>query len=382
MVYDCGALGHECRRALLREIEGFAAQISDGEQLDLLVLSHLDSDHCNGVEELLARCGADTVMLPYLTDEERVLEMASTASKGSLTGSAIEMLTDPTRWLRDRGVRRVIQVDPAEGGDIAPLTPPDPTPPPEQLTKVENAQFDLQPSFGWLPPEANEHRLKAGELLRLSYLGSDAWWIFAPFAYRPSDALLTEFRHGVLEMLRNARPPQPPSIVASSLRTLLTDVRTRRELAHLYNLFGHDRNVTSLALYSGPALGGGLTRVYWNSRGSLGWLGEDRLAWLGTGDWQLKTRKKCRLFIQYYSRLADHVGVFALPHHGSRHNAPPPDFWNWLRPHQVIIAAGSRGDHPHPEVTAGLRPTFGNDVFTVTERPESRWRDSMRLEWG
>jgi competence protein ComEC len=70
---------------------------SRGEsQLDLLVLTHFDSDHMNGVETLFYRMDVDTVLLPDVETEygqrERVLELAQAE------GAKVIFVTETTRF--------------------------------------------------------------------------------------------------------------------------------------------------------------------------------------------------------------------------------------------------------------------------------------------
>jgi len=100
-IYDCGA---HPKAQLLGEIDRIAAAI-ESKRLDLLTLSHLDSDHVNGVSELLAQLDVDTVVLPYLEPWERLVLAAEACSRGELTNSYLEMIRFPARWLAERGAR-------------------------------------------------------------------------------------------------------------------------------------------------------------------------------------------------------------------------------------------------------------------------------------
>lgn len=60
-VYDCGS---NQRETLTREI----GKIASGGEIDVLFLSHLDSDHVGGVDQLLAQVNVREVVLPYLND--------------------------------------------------------------------------------------------------------------------------------------------------------------------------------------------------------------------------------------------------------------------------------------------------------------------------
>src|SRR5262245_2859935 len=74
LVYDCGS--ETAGDALEREVDLYH-QIIDQSQLDMLVLSHLDADHVNGLTLLLDNgLSARNVFLPYLNPIQRVIAVA------------------------------------------------------------------------------------------------------------------------------------------------------------------------------------------------------------------------------------------------------------------------------------------------------------------
>jgi glyoxylase-like metal-dependent hydrolase (beta-lactamase superfamily II) len=81
-VYDCGSMQ---KQALERETDAYSEEIGVGRSIDLLALSHLDDDHVNGVERLLASHDASTVLLPYLHPWDRLLLVAEACARGHLT---------------------------------------------------------------------------------------------------------------------------------------------------------------------------------------------------------------------------------------------------------------------------------------------------------
>lgn len=79
MMIDCGGLGTLNNAG---ETAG-AYLLSRGRgQVDVLLLTHLDSDHCNGVETLLALCPVNRLLLPANAfDENGMLELISAAAE-------------------------------------------------------------------------------------------------------------------------------------------------------------------------------------------------------------------------------------------------------------------------------------------------------------
>ena len=70
LVYDCGSLPKN--GFIDREIANYDREYC-GEKIDLLVISHFDSDHINGIPDLLLKHGVKVIVMPYLNAKERIL---------------------------------------------------------------------------------------------------------------------------------------------------------------------------------------------------------------------------------------------------------------------------------------------------------------------
>lgn len=110
-VYDCGSNQTE---ALNREIALVAAR---GE-VDCLFLSHLDSDHVNGIDRLLMATRVKEVVLPYLNELDRLITAAHDDTTGALTGGFLAFLSDIEGWFGTRGVERVTYIMPRDDDDV------------------------------------------------------------------------------------------------------------------------------------------------------------------------------------------------------------------------------------------------------------------------
>jgi len=99
-IYDCGS---NQRDALLREIK----TVAESGEIDLLFLSHLDSDHICGVDQLLAQVEVREVVLPYLNERTLLATIARDASRSSLNGTMVEAASDLAGWFGSRGVETI-----------------------------------------------------------------------------------------------------------------------------------------------------------------------------------------------------------------------------------------------------------------------------------
>ena len=110
LVYDCGSVS-SCGR-LSDEIDNFGDELGNSK-LDLLVISHLDADHVNGVDRLLhISGGVRVVFLPYLSPLERVIYLMRYPNQSE---SYYQLVIDPVSTLQNSGAERIFLV--GEGAD-------------------------------------------------------------------------------------------------------------------------------------------------------------------------------------------------------------------------------------------------------------------------
>ena len=107
-VYDCGTLsGHEF---VTNAVARFDGSIYGKNKLDLLVLSHMDADHVNGVSDLLDGCNIrriNILVMPYMILMDRVMLLAYYAKRKDDDDSAryYEFLINPVGFFADRDIR-------------------------------------------------------------------------------------------------------------------------------------------------------------------------------------------------------------------------------------------------------------------------------------
>lgn len=76
-VFDCGCYNRPlviaCQKRIIQQIH---LAFNKGDKIDVLFISHLHTDHINGVEELLRYCSVEKIVLPHFDEEEKILLMA------------------------------------------------------------------------------------------------------------------------------------------------------------------------------------------------------------------------------------------------------------------------------------------------------------------
>jgi hypothetical protein len=144
---------------------------------------------------------------------------------------------------------------------------------------------------------------------------------------------------------------------AKDLEDTLKDKGGATKLRKAYEAVGHDLNVTSLCLYSGPAQG--RSGVAWPEPSHWPWGGGLKLGWLSAGDSTLRKASVADELLRHFRALLPQVGTFVLPHHGSENNfdaarldaispavtvVPADAYKKWRHPgSSVVQAVASRG---------------------------------------
>lgn len=376
-VYDCGS---DHSPPLNREITRFR-----GVHVNLLFLSHLDDDHVSGVDRLLhSAAKVSEVVLPYLDDTDRVLHLAASASSGGLTGTYIDLMSDPAEWFGSRGVDRITYIG-ANGDDDLPLDGPDPVDPDTPILDGKEPPLEIKgPPIGKIESEwtrsahvadpkkqrvrrADVAIAESGAVSRISLGGWVLDWVLSPFAYKPSAAKMVKFQK---ELDTHFGPGLSAKEYANQART----ARGRYLLRKCYNRVWKTHNLHAMALYAGP------TRSPQSIVSNTSWYGRfvSRVVqpgWLSFGDFDLSVARRRRKLIQYYWRYSAMVGHISLPHHGSDHSFHS-DILSALPNLSAAIAAVGPNSYGHPgmRVQAEVGAHKGATFVRVDENPGTRYK--------
>lgn len=358
--YDCGS---NQSMPLNREISRAATKGS----FRLLFLSHLDSDHINGIDRLLATTTVIEVVLPYLEEADFAVAIASDIDTGRLTGLFLDFAAGPAAWLVGRGVRRITFVRPSDD-DQAPSGGPEPISP--DGTGDGDGPIEVKWSRVAETQQMADHTIQfvdtsAVVLTKTSSQFLD--WVLAPYAVRPSKARAEKF-------LRSLRR----TFGKRSLKAIVSEVRSaegRTKLRACYDDLWQDHNLVSMSLYSGPVsseLGRWDVQAF-QSRFERNWW-NFAPGWLSTGDMNLASVRRRNSVINHYRRFAAAVGVLVLPHHGSIHSFHPDILDGFPQLHVAIASAGdNQYGHPHRGVREAVEGHNGTYFAHVNEAPVSAY---------
>lgn len=389
VAFDCGSNN---RDALYEAIESIEPQA-----IDVLLISHLDSDHVNGIDFLLAKRTVETVVLPCLDELYTVVVVCRALAGAGVTGDFKSFVEDPVKWFAARGVKRVVFISRDEDTGEGPPAPSPNDAGPANGYFVESSQSGL-PRIGYSivsrhGAEQTVEQVRMGKLvvdvitaapvvdlrLALHVAASDRnlQWMLMPYVHPFDRGLIQVFLRAVKQKISKSRGLSSKGFRQRLLESL-GKRETRKELKACYGILASDHNEVSLSLYSGPIPGNTTRWSSYHDVWELDWRVEpDAIearspAWLCTGDANLKLGCTKAPWMARHATLFEMVSVFILPHHGSAESLST-DLLDRLGPvAYVACAAKGSKSHPHRDVRAALRQR-GFGLIQVSEKAKSRF---------
>lgn len=370
-VYDCGSNQLD---SLRRE----TIRVAQNKHLDILFLSHLDSDHVNGIEQLLKLAeGVGEVVLPYLSPTDITLAICRDIEAGALAETFLDFASDPAGWLISRGVLTVTFLGSQEDSDTSSTDgPDDPRARPDAAPGKIGYRWSRDPSKRKAKGAEKVQRMDVGATIYASAETPVSNWVLAPYAHKPS---IQRARQFVQELRAAFGGHQTVGQIALQART----AAGRAILRRCYGALWADHNIVSMSLYAGPEWAPTAHAEvqyfahpfhpmrWWNSLEACGWL--------STGDASLGVQRRRTAFLKYYRRYLEYVGVLVVPHHGaatSFHNELISELPNISF---GLAAVGKNGyGHPHKMVRDAFNMN-GVDFFNVNEDPSTNFQ--MASKW-
>lgn len=352
-VYDCGS---ENRNLVNTSVRRYKQDVKD-DKIDLLVISHLHSDHVNGLEELFKNFKIKDVILPYLTPIERLL---IALRKTNMPQWYYEFLSDPVSYLMEKGVNRVIIIGSEESNGRPPfpedIPPYNPEAEPLNIDKLSDDE-ELKEEIGkhdknWIKYINKKLLIKNHN----GYILAQNLWLFRFFNYKITSSSLEQFHYCISNLINNYNIYDIKSLI-KYIKILINEYK--ESLKKCYNeikkQLKNDFNNTSLVLYHGP-----VNNLRDSTLRLAGYCIYDRckcylnkythfphsFGQLLTGDIDLNMRFD--ELKEHYSNYLDRVVAVQVPHHGARKN------WNRNILEEVsngkfwIISAGLKNRYGHP----------------------------------
>ena len=389
-IYDCGS---KSSNALAGALKRTATWNVWPDPINMLVLSHFDDDHVNGLEDLLTQRGVGCLVLPFSDWQQRVRDVAVGGLKG-ISASTAQLQLSPVTWLQSKGLTGKVGTlllvrggAPGERDDADPVSLPtgpnpnelggdgQPQESPEQrdlrlMTTGHGGAPSVQVIKHDLPVRPNDFPMEF-MFFNAELSGSDLGII------KKSNTGQLVSKKSKLP-LKNARAAIECEIAALRLNQSLSAWPTgwRANLKKCYEShFGSSsaaKNNISLCMYAAPISNArdlascrlfqahdALPPVVNVDAGSP--FRPDRPALLCTGDLRLDAAVIAAMKTHFGVNRWDRIGITLVPHHGSEHSWVTGNA-NRFSPSAFVHCAPGKGAHPHPAVVADL---VGQAVFTA-----------------
>lgn len=392
VIYDCGSRNSKSQ-ALKNSILSFIKELhSDNASIELLVLSHFDFDHINGLEILSQACAVYNVQvkniwIPLLDELEKMLVYIAQPQRVQVNEWYHQLLLNPDETLNrsfpEARIRPIHAINPEENLD--------------SYLEEFNYQESISDREWKLSAEHSNGRTSMMRVAAKNSISSrkDLLWEFIPYRSNHVKKVIRCTCPGLCFKCQFFTLPELVNIRQNN-KPLFKEIEKAVKLAFKgikgVNPTRTGSNLMSMCLYTGPV--GRLEVInsdvdipknyirhvsdhYINGpyptcvcclkqlqRNSTRHSNNLTPCWLGTGDFHFIHGDLVQELVNYfgYSRI-DKITIVSAPHHGSKHDSSR-DFWHEFPNLKLVTfeASHSRGmtgrSHPHYEVL--------NDVLRET----------------
>ncbi|WP_046759149.1 ComEC/Rec2 family competence protein [Kordia jejudonensis] len=379
MVYDCGSVSS----GLYLE-EAITTFDKEYNHIDLLVVSHLDQDHFNGIQKLLSTgISVDRIILPYLSLAERLALVATTKDTSEIF---ILFMMNPVVYLRTNNfeIKKISFIEGIQNDEENRL----------------NDNFQNDSYFKNINYDDNDNDpiqgFKENQELRRTVAEKDSRLLGTNVEFLPYNTILqleTSTRERLWEFIFYYRKPKSLDDF-ERFQKAVSEYLKSMGIFTSYNLFDK-RHLTALKKYYSKYLKisvnqSSICLYHGATRKARSWFPDEemlmkistsklkliyaipRTGTMLTGDQEFRFENYFELFYSYFRSKIENVSVFQVPHHGSKKN------WvfhgNTLYDHKIdfyVINHGfGRKHHPHKSVVDNLIDNIGKTIVLNNEYAE------------
>ena len=365
------------------EWETDTVQTTQQAQVDIVFISHFDTDHIKGLAYLIQNAAIKEVAIPFTTPRERFLHLCrSTFDRGNdykkvVTDQYSDFIftftADPSA-----AMRRVAQLLESESREIVLTVIP------RERDDKDEGQHDF---IQHVHIPTNRHNTND---IHHTSEGTPVWLFTASTLQGNADKLGAE----LIDSLIKQRIIKSESDLENSakLQDIFKHEDTSSKIADTYrSIADKNLNATSLILHSGPAHpedSPAFHHMFWRGdhthkfHSILEIHSPWATGWLGCGDANLNKTTKANLFEQLFWKQKLFSSTFAPPHHGSQRdwNQHLLDAFGYPTESAPVCVFSADGlyKHPSPNVIADAN-SRGATTYVVTTDPKSRLTETLAI---
>jgi len=358
-VYDCGSKTNI--NILYSEIDKFIDMLPKSRDnnkkkcLDLLVLSHLDYDHINGLEYLLQKLHIETIILPYLTPEELLVLFANSNDSSAFIQS---FYSHSVNILLAYDIRNIILLNEDDikrnENDSSENTPP-------QKKKILNDKeyINANEISNVIIEAENFDEKKIGDstLIKIqsksAIISTDFFaWKFEFFNVSINKENLMKFFDNIQKFLNDNNIESIRDITSNYQYIKLFRRTYVSNNSENYEKIWENFNSTSIIMCHFPTtteaiLIGEVPHDIYNACYLLRENNIKKITTLLTGDTEINL-KEYHLNKFTYKDYSFDIGVLSVPHHGSKKNWNVSLWIDELHSLYYVISYGTNNTYGHP----------------------------------
>lgn len=358
IVYDCGCFeaakeGMNPQKYINRIQRTIDSYFTKDTVIDALFISHFHNDHILGVTYLAKKCDIKRIILPQLTEAEKLAMFLEDLCDLDYGDSIDEMAKSWQTIFSEKYDRIEVLRDKVNVNDA-------------------NQEIDL---------ENLQDEIKSGQ--RVLFHGK---WQYIPYNSPVKNVKVKELLDVAKEQCKEIF--NGDKISFDELRKYLESDVNRDKLKSAYNdVFKKEKlNETSMTLYSGML---GCNQKCERQCGKAIHYANRycTLNCLYLGDFEAKMLEYYNGLMEVYEPYFKHIGIIQVPHHGSNNNynanlysSSSPDKSSIL--HRICLVSADSNDeygHPDEDVLDGIRKEGGIPIL-VTEFPKTKQVFRIRNE--
>ena len=320
LVYDCGS------KSSLRVKEVIKNNFTKDETIDILFISHFDSDHVNGIPALNEHCNIKQVVMPLLHENTKI---ALTKLYKIYEPSLVSLIENPKEFFGEN--TKIIYVKPNN----------------EDNNRIDLQRIDPQPIE--LETITDDLEIDSNTILKSQKVSMNNW-IFIPYNDEHKDRkkelkkIFDEFTIDI-EKLEKDSNYTLKMIDIDSKKTL----KYKEKFKKIYDRLTKKINENSMLLYSGRDITTVSAKLKKKSLEEL--MIGDRVASLYTGDSNLNKINIKEIFNPYWGN----IGTIQIPHHGSKHNFNENILSDDKSYYCPISVPNESTNHPNIQVTESIQ---------------------------
>jgi beta-lactamase superfamily II metal-dependent hydrolase len=319
VVYDCGSTTLRAKE-LKRRIKSVFQQ---GEEIDILFISHFHTDHINGIGFLKEYCTIKNVIVPFLSERSKTALKIENNTMYPRGASYNQLIDNPTTYFPDSFVITIRTFE--EGNTESPVLNI------EDLSKRNEKEFN------------STVKITIGK------------WIYIPFNFKQEERC----KQFETELKKH-------SLTLEDLTTIENIIEHSDAIKEAFENIDGELNENSMVVYSGPINEHIKNLANLSSKGRRCFYYDHFSSCIYTGDFNGRSITNVNALTNFVSTLKHPIGILQIPHHGSAKNFS--ENLMKLKPEHCVISTGHLNQYSHPSHTV-LHSLIRNHIYytIVTE---------------